>query len=375
MQPPAKTTNPGKAVRYAVVGLGHIAQAAVLPGFSHARHNSQLAALVSDDPVKLKELGDRYHVDQLLSYDDYDGCLQSGLIDAVFIAIPNDMHCEYAVRAAEAGVHVLCEKPMAVTEIECDKMIAAAESSQVRLMIAYRLHFDRANLRAIELIRSGPIGEPRLFTSLFTNDVREGDIRLQGARGGGTLYDIGIYCINAVRYLWRDEPTEVFACTASGADPRFHEVDETASAVLRFSNDRLASFTTSFGGGDASMYRVVGSKGELHMEPAYEYAAELGLQLTVGQDTRRETFPKRDQFGAEIAYFSDCIQNNKEPEPSGHEGLADVRIIEALYRSAAERRPVAVEPVDKRQRPSMEQRIEQPPVEKVPLVHTESPSR
>lgn len=362
-------------VRYAVVGLGHIAQFAVLPGFAHARQNSQLAALVSDDPVKLQKVGDRYGVELRYSYDDYERCLRSGLVDAVFIALPNDMHCEFSVRAAKAGIHVLCEKPMAVTERECDEMIAAAESHQVQLMVAYRLHFDQANLTAIELVQSGTIGQPRLFTSLFTNDVREGDIRLRRERGGGTLYDIGIYCINAVRYLWRDEPTEVFAFTASGDDPRFQEVDEMASAILRFPNDRLASFTTSFGGGDASTYRVVGTKGELHLEPAYEYRGELGLHLTIDGNTHHETFPKRDQFGAEIVYFSDCVQNNRQPEPSGYEGLADVRIIEALYRSAAQRRPIALEPVHKRQRPSMDQRIERPPVGEQPLVHVESPTR
>ena len=111
------------------------------------------------------------------------------------------------------------------------------------------------------------------------------------------------------------------------------------------------------------------------MEPAYGYAVELGLHVSAGGKTRHETFPKRDQFGAQIAYFSDCVQNNEQPEPSGYEGLADVRIIEALYRSAATQRPVAIEPVDKRQRPSAGQQIDMPPVEKQPLVHTESPSR
>lgn len=375
MQPSEQERSGQGPVRYAVVGLGHIAQVAVLPGFANAQQTSRLSALVSDDPVKLKELGDRYGVSQRYSYDDYEQCLKSGLIDAVFIALPNDMHCEYSVRAAEAGIHILCEKPMAVTEEECEEMIAAAEASQVQLMIAYRLHFDKANLKAIELIQSGAIGEPRLFTSLFTNDVREGDIRLQRERGGGTLYDIGVYCINAARYLWRDEPTEVFAYTASGNDPRFTEVDEMASAILRFPNDRLASFTTSFGGGDASTYRVVGSKGELHMEPAYQYVGELEMRWTSGKDTHYEKFPSRDQFGAEIAYFSDCVLNHEQPEASGYEGLADVRIVEALYRSAAEGRPVALEPVEKRQRPSMEQEVERPAVEKPPLVNTQSPSR
>src|SRR5438552_6201353 len=151
-------------VRFAVVGLGYISQVAVLPAFEHAE-NAVLAALVSQDPEKRHSLGKKYGVHRVFSYEDYQDCLESGEVDAVYIALPNSLHREYAVRAAEAGVHVLCEKPMAVTEAECRDMIAAAESREVKLMVAYRLHFERANLEAIEVVRSGRIGEPRLFTS------------------------------------------------------------------------------------------------------------------------------------------------------------------------------------------------------------------
>ncbi len=152
-------------VRYAVVGLGDIAQIAVLPAFKHAAANSQLAALVSGDAAKLKKLARKYHVERVCDYEHYDELLTSGEIDAVYLALPNRLHCEYAVRAAEAGLHVLCEKPMAVTEDECEKMLAAAAATRVRLMIAYRLHFEEATLRAIELVKSGELGTPRFFES------------------------------------------------------------------------------------------------------------------------------------------------------------------------------------------------------------------
>src|ERR1043166_7437463 len=190
---------PRKQVRYAVVGLGHIAQVAVLPAFGNARRNSRLGALVSGDPVKLEELGAKYHVDPRYSYERYDEMLKSGEVDAVYIATPNSLHAEYAIRAAQAGLHVLVEKPMAVTEEQCERMAEAARTAGVKLMVAYRLHFERANLEAIEVARSGRIGEPRIFTSTFTMQVEPGNIRLQHALGGGTLYDIGIYCINAAR--------------------------------------------------------------------------------------------------------------------------------------------------------------------------------
>jgi len=360
-------------IRYAVVGLGYIAQAAVLPAFRNAG-NSELAALVSDDPEKLKKLGRKYGVERRYSYDAYDACLASGEIDAVYIALPNSMHREYTVRAAQAGIHVLCEKPMAVTEGECRDMRRAASQGGVRLMIAYRLHFDRANLTAVELARSGRIGEPRIFHSIFTMQVRDEDnIRLKRALGGGTLYDIGIYCINAARYLFRDEPEEVLAFSASSGDPRFAEVDELTSAVLRFPGARLASFACSFGTSDAGSYDLVGTKGSLRLDHAYEYAAPTTLTSKIGGRERKKSFAKRDQFGPELVYFSDCVRSGREPEPDAREGVADVRVIRALYESARTRRPVRLEAFEKEDRPGKEQRIDRPGIEEPRMVHAESP--
>src|SRR5688500_3855820 len=194
----------GQKVRYAVVGLGHIAQVAVLPAFAHATRNSRLAALVSDDAGKRRALGQKYRIDRTCSYADYDSCLEQ--VDAVSIALPNSMHAEYAIRAARAGVHVLCEKPMAVTVGECDAMIEACRRHRVKLMIAYRLHFEEINLGVIDLVRKGRIGSPRFFTSSFSLKVREGNIRTDKQLGGGSLYDIGVYCINAARHVFRAEP-------------------------------------------------------------------------------------------------------------------------------------------------------------------------
>ncbi len=363
-------------VRYAVVGLGYISQAAVLPAFAHARKNSELVALVSDEPEKLRRLGRRYGVERTYNYERYDECLKSGAIDAVFIALPNSLHCEYAVRSARAGIHVLCEKPMAVTEEECERMIRAAGENSVYLMIGYRLHFEKANLTAIEILRSGKLGEPRIFDSLFTMQVKDEDnIRLQRRMGGGVLYDIGIYCINAARYLFQDEPLEAFAWSANSGDPRFDEVDEMTSAVLRFPGERLAAFTASFGAADVSEYRVVGTRGDLVLERAYEYAKELELRLTIGGRTRKRTFKKRDQFAAELVYFSDCIQKGRKPEPAGAEGLADVRIIRALLRSGESGAPVVLDLVPRRKRPGPEQEIHRPAVEKPRLIRASPPSK
>jgi predicted dehydrogenase len=366
-----------RAVGYAVVGLGYIAQAAVLPAFAHARRNSRLAALVSDDPRKRRALARRYGVRDTFDYDAYEECLALPDVDAVYIALPNAMHRDFAVAAARAGKHVLCEKPLAVTTRECEEMITAAAENGVRLMTAYRLHFERANLQAVEIVRSGKLGEPRVFQSLFAMQVEDDNIRLSPTEeGGGPIYDIGIYCINAARYLFRAEPSEAFATSASIGGKRFSQTPEMMSCVLRFPVERLAAFTCSFGGADASWYEVLGTKGRLRVDPAYEYAEPLVHRLTIDGKARETRFAKRDQFAPELLYFSDCVLSGTEPEPSGREGLADVRIIRALLESARTGRVVALaEEFERHKRPTLALEKRRPPLAKAPpLVHAASPS-
>jgi predicted dehydrogenase len=359
-------------IRYAVVGLGHIAQAAVLPAFAHAGENSELAALVSGDVVKRRELGHQYGV-PVYSYEQYEDCLRSGMVDAVYIALPNNLHCRYTVRAARAGVHVLCEKPMALTEQECRRMIEAAKRHRVKLMIAYRLHFEEATLKAIETVRSGKLGEPKLFSSVFSFQVEDDNIRLERELGGGTLYDIGIYCINAARNVFQDEPIEVSAISVKKTDKRFKEVDEATTALLRFPKDRLGLFASSFGVSDVSMYEVLGTKGSLRVEPAYEYVGELGHRLKLNGKEQERSFPGRDQFAPELLYFSDCILRNRQPEPDGVEGLLDVRVIEALSRSIRTGKSVRFRAMKRQRRPTLAQEIRRPPVKEPDLVHAVSP--
>jgi glucose-fructose oxidoreductase len=362
-----------RSIRYAVVGLGHIAQVAVLPAFAHSRRNSQLAAIVSGDATKRREIAKRYRIDRTFTYDSFEECLRE--VDAVYIALPNSMHAEYTVRAARAGVHVLCEKPMAVNVDECRQMLAACRKAKVKLMIAYRLHFETVNLAAIDLVRRGRLGEPKFFNSSFSMTVRRGDIRTKRACGGGTLYDIGVYCINAARNLFRAEPTQVSAISINSGLATLAEIDETTAATLRFADDRVATFVTSFNAADVAAYRIVGTKGDLHADPAYEYAEGLEYRLTIDGKTTRKTVGKRDQFAPELLYFSDCILQDRKPEPSGEEGLQDVRIVQALYQSAKSGKPVAIRPFRETARPTGRQRIVRPGVKKPALVKVQSASR
>ncbi len=361
-----------KRIRYAVVGLGHIAQVAVLPAFKNAR-NSKLGALISGDPEKEKKLGRKYGV-SAFHYDDFEQALRTEEIDAVYIALPNSMHREYTERAALEGVHVLCEKPMANTEQDCRAMIAATAKAGVHLMIAYRLHFAAAHLQAIKLVRSGKLGELRYFSSVFGMQVNEPNIRTDKDAGGGTLYDIGIYCINAVRYLFGAEPHEVFGYTARSDDKRFREVEEMTGALLRFPEERLASFTCSFGSADAATLELVGTKGSLRLEPAYGYTGDIRWTVTTGEKKRKKTFLKSDQFAPELIHFSDCLLKNRKPEPDGQDGLADVRIINAIYQSAKSGRPVRIQAVKPQSQPHPKHQMKRPPVKEPQLVNVESPS-
>jgi predicted dehydrogenase len=359
-----------KLIRYAVVGLGHIAQNAVLPAFRNARRNSRLTALVSDDPKKLRTLARKYGVKQTYSYDQFEACLRN--VDAVYIALPNSMHEEYTVRAARAGVHVLCEKPMAVTVAECERMIDACRAASVKLMIAYRLHFEEINLEVMDLVRRGRIGDLKYFNSSFSMSVKPGNIRTVRKLGGGTLYDIGVYCINAARYLFRAEPKEVMAVSVNSGEEKVAEIDESTASVLRFDGERVGAFVTSFNAADAASYQIVGTKGRIEVDPAYEYSEGLSYRLTVGNKTRRRQSRKRDQFAPELLYFSDCILRNREPEPSGEEGLQDVRIVQALYESAETGKVIQIPPYEPSKRPDTGQKIVRPAVPEPDIVRASS---
>ena len=239
-------------------------------------------------------------------------------------------------------------------------MIAACRRANVKLMVAYRLHFESLNLAAMDLARRGQLGELKFFTSSFSMTVRRGDIRTKREYGGGTLYDIGVYCINAARNLFRDEPTQVSAISINSGMATLAGIDETTAATLRFGEEQVATFVTSFNAADVAAYRIVGTKGDLHADPAYEYAEGLEYTLTMDGKTTKKSVGKRDQFAPELLYFSDCILNDTQPEPSGEEGLQDVRIVEALYRSARKGQPVAIKPFEKRIRPTSRQRIMRP---------------
>lgn len=362
-------------VRFAIAGLGHFAQSAILPAFANAADKAVLVALVTGNAEKARELGKTYNV-ATYEYAEYEQMLASGTVDAVYIATPNSEHRVYTERAAAAGVHVLCEKPLASTVEDAEAMVNACRTANVQLMTAYRLHFEEGNLQAIEAVKNGKIGSPRLFHATHTMQVTRDNVRTDLSLGGGPLEDIGIYCLNAARHLFQDEPTEVVAFAASSNDPRFAEIPESVCATLRFPEGRLATFQCGFGSCKSSEFRVIGTEGILQLDPAFTWHEAIRHKLVTADDQETHTtYPHRDQIAAEIVYFAECIQEGREPEPSGYEGWIDTVIIDALRTSYTQNRPVAIPALPQKPQPDVSQSIRRsPPWSKPQLVKASAPS-
>jgi predicted dehydrogenase len=341
--PPA----PGKKLGYALVGLGNLSIFQLLPAFAKAE-KSKLTAFVSGRPEKAKQLAARYGVSDknIYNYDNFDTIANNPDIDIVYIVLPNSMHAEYTIRALKAGKHVLCEKPMATTPQECERMIVAAKAANRKLQIGYRMRYEPYTQAMIKMARDQEVGPTCVILAdagfninLVMGSGTEKQWRLvKKMAGGGSLMDIGVYALNATRYLSGEEPVEVNAMMyTTPNDPRFTEVEETITFQLRFPSGILANCTSSYGG-PLSRFRVVGTKGAFEMEPAQGYS---GQRMRVLRGTIEERpQPVRDHFALEMDALSDCVMNNTDSLTPGEEGLKDLRIMMAIYESARGGRPV-----------------------------------
>ena len=316
-------------VRYAIVGAGWIAQEAFMPAVDQTG-NSVMTAIITGNAETAAKLKAFYGIAHHWDYDAYDAALASGEFDAVYIALPNSMHADFAIRALRAGLHAIVEKPLAISVAECEAMIAASDASGAHLMTAYRLHCEPATVEAIRLVREGAIGSPRYFSSCFSFLSNAGNHRLEAKHWGGPLQDIGVYCLNAARHVIGAEPIEAVAMQHHGDDPKFAEVEATIAALLRFPGGEIAHFTVSFDSDATNSYRIIGTTGEIEMQRAYEFQTSPRLVLRKGGTEQVMEFDDVDHFGAQTAYFSDCIRTGKRPMPDGAEGLADVRALLAI---------------------------------------------
>ena len=349
----------GRKVRYAQVAVGWISQAALLPGVEHTG-NSEVVALVTGHREKAEKVGEKYGIDKVYSYDELDNLLGSGEIDAVYLATPNFDHVEYAVKPLDAGIHLLLEKPMAVSVAECERIMAAAERSGAKLMIAYRLHFEPGTLKAIERVREGEIGTVRYFNSSFSQPVSGQNHRAKHGFWAGPVSDMGPYPLNMVRNLFGAEPIEVHAMGVCTDPERFVDADgkpfeDTVAVTLKFEADRVASFVVSYNGGDVDEFRIVGAKGDLFSKPAYQVGTAMKHILTVDKSESSESFKTTDHFGGELKYFSECILKDRQPEPDGEEGMLDVRVLAAIEQSLQTGAAQKLPPYYRSKRPRVDQ--------------------
>ncbi|MDR3727718.1 MAG: Gfo/Idh/MocA family oxidoreductase [Terracidiphilus sp.] len=328
---------PARKTGYCVIGLGRIASH-FMPGVLNTT-NSRITALVSAHREKAERIAIQYGVPQssIYNYDNFDEIARNPAIDAVYVALPNSMHAEYTLRAAKAGKHVLCEKPMSTNVAEAERMIAACKAANVKLMIAYRCHYEPTNLKAIKLIRDGALGQVQAIESAFGFNIGKGEWRIdKKLAGGGPLFDVGIYSLNACRYLTGEEPHHIAAFASTiDRDGRFNEVEENVAWTMKFPSGILASCSTTYGAGMEGFYRVHGSKGWLEVDQAFSYSG-LRLRAEFSGTKLDELNPARDpsHFQAEAEHFSHCIQNGLEAKSPGEEGLRDMRYITEIYRSA-----------------------------------------
>jgi predicted dehydrogenase len=333
---------PGKKTGFALVGLGSLAINQLMPAFAKSE-KAALTGFVSGRREKAETLAKRYGVDpkHIYSYENFDAIANDPAIDVIYIVLPNSMHAEYTIRALKAGKHVLCEKPMATTVKDCEAMVAAAKAANRKLMIGYRVRYEPFNQAMIKMTRDQEFGAPRILVTeagFSIGDPKQWRLR-KAMAGGGSLMDIGIYALNAARFLSGEEPIEVHAIShTTPGDPRFTEVEENILFQLRFPSGVLANCSSSYGTG-VNRFRVFATKGSYELQPGSSYS---GLRLFVyrGGAVEERMLPQRDHFAGELDHFAECVQNNTEPLTPGEEGLKDMRIITAIYESAAGGKPV-----------------------------------
>ncbi len=341
---------PTRKVGWAIVGLGKLALEEIMPAFAEC-HSSEPVALVSGHPDKARKVAAAYGIkpEAIFDYESYDRLAEDKRVEVIYIVLPNSMHADFTIRGLRAGKHVLCEKPMAVNVAECENMIAEAKKADRQLGVAYRLHSEPLNRKVMELCAAKAFGKIKTFESSNCQDVKPPNIRLSGPLGGGPVGDLGVYSINAARYVTGEEPVEVTAFAHQPADdPRFREVPESVVFTLRYPSGVLANCNCSFGSSRSERYRVICADGWIEMAPAFSYrglrlrtqrGAAKGAKQVENAELRIEQV---DHFAAEMDHFSEVVRDGTQLRTPGEMGLADMRIVTAIADAARTGRAVKI---------------------------------
>ncbi len=336
---------------YAVVGLGHLTLGQILPAFGKSKY-SRVAALVSSDRGKAEKVAAQYGIksSSIYDYKNYEQLAQNPEVQAIYIVLPNSMHREFTERGAKIGKHILCEKPMATNVADCERMIAACKQANVKLMIAYRQQYEPMNREIVKMVKAGKLGALKSFVASNSQDQGDPDQWRQklALAGGGCLPDVGVYCLNASRFLSGEEPSEVTAFTVQPKDdPRFREVEESCTFLLRFPSGFLAACNCGYGAHRTQTMRLEGDRQWAEMSPSFGYTG-LKLRTNRVEEGRNvvvePSIEEKDQFALEMDHFSLCVQRNLQPHTPGEEGLQDQRVTDAIYESARTGKTVRIAP-------------------------------
>jgi len=334
----AQTAKEKGGVGFAIVGLGKLSQGQLIPAFRNTR-TARLAGLVSGHPEKAQDIAEQHQLPSgaVYTYADFDRIAADPSIEVVYIVLPNFMHAEYTIRALKAGKHVLCEKPMATTIGDAERMIAAAKAANRHLMVAYRCHYEPLNLAGMRLLRSGRLGKTRLVVTDMGRNADPSDPsdawRLDMMKsGGGALTDMGIYGVNGARYLLNEEPLEVEAWSQTDkSDPRFRDVVDFYSWQFRFPSGAIAAGSTSFNYAATMSWHVISEHGKMKADPGCFYS---GNRLTVSEGMDPE-IREIDQFAREMDWMAAVVRGRAPMVSTAEEGLQDMRLMNAIMESAA----------------------------------------
>jgi len=334
---PAETVPDEETVGVALVGLGNYATGQLGPALQETT-TCELRGLVTGTPAKAEAWKKKYGVpdENVYDYDTFDRIADNDDIDVIYVVLPNSMHAEYTIRAAEAGKHVICEKPMATSVRECKAMIAACERAGVKLSIGYRLHFEPHHQRVMTLGQDEVFGPVTVMQNGFGFRISEDatdqphiEWRLdEEMAGGGALMDVGIYAIQGARYVTGEEPVAVTAHEYKTRPEIFDEVDETIFFQLEFPGGTVVDGSTSYNGSFNRLYATA-TDGWFEVSPSYGYGGVQGRTHEGPMDLPRDVNQQARQMDA----FAECIRQDRPSRVTGEEGLRDLEVIEAIYAS------------------------------------------
>jgi predicted dehydrogenase len=334
-----------KRVGFAVMGLGAIAQGAVLPAFRHAKR-AKLVALVGRDREKNRKLARKFRAESVYQVEEFRACLENPAVDAVYLATPQSEHLSATIAAARAGKHVLCEKPLAVNPDQSAEMVRVCEECGVQLMTAYRKYYEPSTSYLKKLIQSGKLGKIDVintsFSELHVAGKSIGWLLDSRVAGGGPLMDLGVYCVNTSRWLVVEDPEEVNAHAWKKDAERFKDVEEGISFRMHFASGLVVQGTSTYSSVISSFVFVQGTRGWACLTPAFPFDEERRLTGKIGGKWFEKKFRVLDEFAPELDAFAAAILTKKAVAPDGRQGHRDMCILEAIYASARKREPVDV---------------------------------